>query len=67
MRKNFSISGVPDFDAESSRKRNYIIQIIKKHFELFGFSSIQTSSIEKKSTLLGNYGNEGEKLIFQIF
>ena len=66
MRKNFSISGVPDFDADSSRKRNYIIQIIKKHFELFGFSSIQTSSIEKKSTLLGNYGNEGEKLIFQI-
>ena len=66
MRKNFSISGVPDFDADSSRKRIYIIQIIKKHFELFGFSSIQTSSIEKKSTLLGNYGNEGEKLIFQI-
>ena len=66
MKKNFSICGIPDFDADSSRKRNYIIQIIKKHFELFGFSSIQTSSIEKKSTLLGNYGNEGEKLIFQI-
>ena len=48
------------------KKKLYNSNYKETFFKLFGFSSIQTSAIEKKSTLLGNYGNEGEKLIFQI-
>ena len=47
-------------------KRNYIFDTIKKSFELYGFSPIETPSFEKTETLLGKYGEEGDRLIFKI-
>ncbi|WP_185866884.1 hypothetical protein [Blattabacterium cuenoti] len=41
-------------------KRNYLIQIIRNKFKLFGFSPIETPSFEKISTLMGKYGEEGD-------
>ncbi|BAO66185.1 histidine--tRNA ligase [Candidatus Karelsulcia muelleri] len=64
---NISIPyGTRDFSTNEIRKRNYIIYIIKKNFELFGFSPIETTSIENISILKRKYGEEGEKLIFKI-
>ena len=58
--------GTRDFSAEQIAKRNYIIDTVKKQFELFGFAPIETPSFEKLSTLTGKYGEEGDRLIFKI-
>jgi histidyl-tRNA synthetase len=58
--------GTRDFSSEEVFKRNYIIQIIQKHFQLFGFAPIETPSFENSETLLGKYGEEGDRLIFKI-
>ncbi len=58
--------GMRDFDPATLAKRNYIIHSIQKHFIRFGFNELQTPSIEKNSTLLGKYGDEGDRLIFRI-
>jgi len=58
--------GTRDFSAEQIAKRNYIIDTVKKRFELFGFAPIETPSFEKLSTLTGKYGEEGDRLIFKI-
>ncbi|WP_185868703.1 histidine--tRNA ligase [Blattabacterium cuenoti] len=58
--------GTRDFSSMEIMKRNVIIQTIKKHFKLFGFYPIETSSIEEISTLVGKYGEEGNSLIFKI-
>ena len=47
-------------------KRNYIINVLRKSFKNFGFSEIETPALEKNSTLLGKYGNEGDRLVFKI-
>src|SRR5690606_16481016 len=47
-------------------KRNYIISIIKTHFETYGFQPIETPSFENSETLMGKYGDEGDRLIFKI-
>lgn len=47
-------------------KRDYVVQIIKSHFERFGFLPLETPSYENNDTLLGKYGEEGDKLIFRI-
>jgi histidyl-tRNA synthetase len=47
-------------------KRHYIIQIIKSNFEKFGFQPIETPSFENSETLMGKYGEEGDRLIFKI-
>jgi histidyl-tRNA synthetase len=47
-------------------KRQYIIQIIKSNFEKFGFQPIETPSFENSETLMGKYGEEGDRLIFKI-
>ena len=60
------LKGTRDFSAEQLAKRSYIIDNIKKQFELFGFSPIETPSFEKLSTLTGKYGEEGDRLIFKI-
>ena len=58
--------GTRDFLPSTLSKRNYIIDIIKDNFKLFGFLEIETPALEKNSTLLGKYGNEGDSLVFKI-
>lgn len=58
--------GTRDFSPTEVARRNYIIQIIKKHFEVYGFQPIETPSFENSETLLGKYGDEGDRLIFKI-
>ena len=58
--------GTRYFNSEDLYKRNYIINIIKDNFSKFGFNPIETPSFERSETLLGKYGQEGERLIFKI-
>ena len=58
--------GTRDFLPSELSKRNFIIDILKKNFKNFGFSEIETPALEKTSTLLGKYGNEGDRLVFKI-
>lgn len=58
--------GTRDFSPEQVYKRNYIFNIIKECFERFGFEPIETPSFENSETLLGKYGEEGDRLIFKI-
>ncbi|MFM1794335.1 MAG: hypothetical protein RL642_720 [Bacteroidota bacterium] len=58
--------GTRDFSAAVLRKRNYILQTIKAIFELYGFEPLETPAMENTETLLGKYGEEGDKLIFKI-
>jgi histidyl-tRNA synthetase len=58
--------GTRDFSAADIAKRNYIFETIKENFELFGFQPIETPSFENSSTLMGKYGEEGDRLIFKI-
>ena len=58
--------GTRDFGPAEMQKRNYIFSVIRKNFELFGYQSIETPAMEKTETLLGKYGEEGDKLIFKI-
>ncbi len=58
--------GTRDFSADIIAKRNYIFNTIKNTFEIFGFAPIETPSFEKSETLMGKYGEEGDRLIFKI-
>lgn len=58
--------GTRDFSPTEVNKRNYIFDCIKKHFQVFGFQPIETPSFENSETLLGKYGEEGDRLIFKI-
>ncbi|MFZ9660727.1 MAG: histidine--tRNA ligase [Chitinophagaceae bacterium] len=58
--------GTRDFSSDIVRKRNYIFQIIRNAFELFGFEPLETPAMENLETLMGKYGEEGDKLIFKI-
>lgn len=58
--------GTRDFDAATVRKRNYIFNTIKEVFELYGFQPLETPAMENLDTLIGKYGEEGDKLIFKI-
>lgn len=58
--------GVRDFPATILRKRNYILSTIKNVFELYGFEPLETPAMENLDTLIGKYGDEGDKLIFKI-
>ena len=58
--------GTRDFSPEEVSKRNYIFEILRKEFQLFGFLPIETPSMEKLSTLTGKYGEEGDQLLFKI-
>ena len=66
MQKPILPKGTRDFNSEELYKRNYIINIIKDNFLKFGFNPIETPSFERSETLLGKYGQEGERLIFKI-
>lgn len=58
--------GTRDFSPMEMSKRNYIFDTIRKAFHLFGFSQIETPAMENLSTLMGKYGDEGDKLLFKI-
>ncbi len=58
--------GTRDFSPTEVAKRNYIFDAVKKHFRTFGFQPIETPSFENLDTLLGKYGDEGDRLIFKI-
>lgn len=58
--------GTRDFSPSEIAKRNYIFNTIKRNFQTFGFQPIETPSFENSETLLGKYGEEGDRLIFKI-
>lgn len=58
--------GTRDFSPEEMAKRNYIFDTIKTVFRLHGFRQIETPAMENLSTLMGKYGEEGDKLLFKI-
>jgi len=58
--------GTRDFNPEQVTKRNYIFNTIRSAFETFGFQPIETPSFENSDTLMGKYGEEGDRLIFKI-
>ena len=58
--------GTRDFSPVEMAKRNYIFNTIREVFHLFGYQQIETPSMENLSTLMGKYGDEGDKLLFKI-
>ncbi len=58
--------GTRDFLPNEMAKRNYIFNTIKEVFRLYGFNQIETPAMENLSTLMGKYGEEGDKLLFKI-
>jgi len=58
--------GTRDFSPKEVLRRNHIINILRHNFELFGFQPIETPSFENTETLMGKYGEEGDRLIFKI-
>src|SRR6185503_8320575 len=58
--------GTRDFNAETIRKRQFILNTIKEVFDLYGFEPLETPAMENLETLIGKYGDEGDKLIFKI-
>ncbi len=59
-------AGTRDFSPAVMVKRNFIFDTIKSVFKLYGYMPIETPAMEKLSTLLGKYGDEGDKLLFKI-
>ena len=58
--------GTRDFSPVEMAKRNYIFDTIREVFRLYGFQQIETPAMEALSTLMGKYGDEGDKLLFKI-
>lgn len=58
--------GMRDFSPEVMAKRNYIFDTIKRTFQLYGFEQIETPAMENRETLTGKYGEEGDRLIFNV-
>nr|HPR28376.1 ATP phosphoribosyltransferase regulatory subunit [Chitinophagales bacterium] len=59
-------SGTRDFGPEEVAKRQYIIDTIKRVYHLYGYQPLETPVMENLSTLLGKYGDEGDKLVYKI-
>lgn len=66
MQKPSIPKGTRDFIPSEMAKRNYIFDSIRSVYQLYGFSAIETPAMENLSTLLGKYGEEGDKLLFRI-
>ncbi|MDR3217407.1 MAG: ATP phosphoribosyltransferase regulatory subunit, partial [Dysgonamonadaceae bacterium] len=66
MQKPSIPNGTRDFSPEKMAKRNYIFDTIRSVFRLYGFKQIETPAMENLSTLMGKYGEEGDKLLFKI-
>lgn len=58
--------GMRDFTSEILRKREYIFRIVRGVFELYGFEPLETPAMENLDTLMGKYGEEGDRLIFKV-
>ena len=58
--------GTRDFGAATVRKRNFIFNTIRAVFEVYGYQPLETPAMEQLDTLMGKYGEEGDKLIFKI-
>ena len=58
--------GTRDFGPDVVRKRQFILNTIRTVFELYGFQPLETPAMENLDTLMGKYGEEGDKLIFKI-
>lgn len=66
MQKPSTPKGTRDFSPSEMVRRNYIFNTIRTVFEKYGYSPIETPAMENLSTLLGKYGEEGDKLLFKI-
>ena len=66
MNKPSRPKGTRDFSPVEMSKRNYIFNTIKSVYELYGFKQIETPAMETLQTLLGKYGEEGDKLLFKV-
>lgn len=66
MQKPSIPKGTRDFSPEEMAKRNYIFNTIREVYHLYGFQQIETPAMENLSTLMGKYGEEGDKLLFKI-
>ena len=58
--------GTRDFSPNEMARRNYIFDTVKRVFQIYGFQQIETPAMENLSTLMGKYGEEGDKLLFKI-
>src|SRR4051812_44433223 len=59
-------SGTRDFLPEDIRRREYVVRVVRDVYESYGFEPLETPAFENIETLLGKYGEEGNKLIFKI-
>ena len=66
MQKPSIPKGTRDFTPDEMAKRNYIFDTIKSVFRLYGYQQIETPAMETLSTLMGKYGDEGDKLLFKV-
>ncbi|WP_373813697.1 histidine--tRNA ligase [Porphyromonas loveana] len=66
MQKPSIPKGMRDFSPVEMSRRNYIFQTIREVYELYGFRQIETPSMEMLSTLMGKYGEEGDRLLFKV-
>ncbi len=66
MNKPSIPKGTRDFGHEETSRRNYIFNTIQDVFRLYGFQQIETPAMEQMTTLMGKYGEEGDKLLFRI-
>lgn len=66
MQKPGIPKGTRDFTPVEMARRNYIFDTIRQAFRLFGYAQIETPSMENLSTLMGKYGEEGDKLLYKI-
>ncbi|MFI5265274.1 MAG: histidine--tRNA ligase [Candidatus Levyibacteriota bacterium] len=61
-----TLKGFREFLPEEARKRQYVIQALKKVFEFYGFEPLETPALEYEDILLGKYGDEGDKLMYRF-
>ena len=60
------LSGMRDFLPLEVLRRNYVIDIVTRVYQAYGFEPLETPTMERLSTLLGKYGEEGDQLIFRV-
>ncbi|HEY0434187.1 MAG TPA: ATP phosphoribosyltransferase regulatory subunit, partial [Chitinophagaceae bacterium] len=58
--------GTRDFGPDVVHKRNFILAAIRSVFELYGYQPLETPALENLDTLMGKYGEEGDKLMFKV-